>query len=132
MLHLYDKNLIHLKHLLFPPNNSDLFLTLSFPSIHLSASNVLHLGVPLRYIHALYLGAQSRWRGDRGHRHFYWRLMFESADISMLRLLETFLKSAPQLVLQLSIMVQAMQVLPLQGRLQYTGLSLKGEILSIV
>ena len=41
--------------------------------------------------------------------------MFESADISMLRLLESFLKSAPQLVLQLSIMIQASQVLPLQG-----------------
>lgn len=62
--------------------------------------------------------------------------MFESADISMLRLLETFLKSAPQLVLQLSIMVQAMQVLPLQGELHYKGLSLlckiiyTGELLS--
>lgn len=42
-------------------------------------------------------------------------MMFESADISMLRLLESFLKSAPQLVLQLSIMIQAKQVLPLQG-----------------
>lgn len=68
-----------------------------------------------RYVHALYLGVQSRWRGDHERRHFYWRMMFESADISMLRLLESFLKSAPQLVLQLSIMVQASQVLPLQG-----------------
>lgn len=42
--------------------------------------------------------------------------MFESADISMLRLLETFLKSAPQLVLQLSIMVQQNSIEPLQGR----------------
>lgn len=42
----------------------------------------------------------------------------------MLRLLETFLKSAPQLVLQLSIMVQAMQVLPLQGELHLIGLKL--------
>ncbi|XP_010211929.1 PREDICTED: XK-related protein 7 [Tinamus guttatus] len=42
-------------------------------------------------------------------------MMFESADISMLRLLETFLKSAPQLVLQLSIMVQQNSVEPLQG-----------------
>lgn len=116
-------------HLLFPPNHSNLFLTLSFPFIHFSSYIVLHLGVPHRYIHALYLGVQSRWRGDSGHRHFYWRMMFESADISMLRLLETFLKSAPQLVLQLSIMVQAMHVLPLQGELQYTALSLPGESL---
>lgn len=43
-------------------------------------------------------------------------MMFESADISMLRLLETFLKSAPQLVLQLSIMVQQNSIEPLQGK----------------
>ncbi|XP_019395021.1 PREDICTED: XK-related protein 7 [Crocodylus porosus] len=42
-------------------------------------------------------------------------MMFESADINMLRLLETFLKSAPQLVLQLSIMVQQNSIEPLQG-----------------
>lgn len=41
--------------------------------------------------------------------------MFESADITMLRLLEAFLKSAPQLVLQLSIMIHGNAVLPLQG-----------------
>lgn len=41
--------------------------------------------------------------------------MFESADITMLRLLEAFLKSAPQLVLQLSIMIHGNGVLPLQG-----------------
>ncbi len=71
----------------------------------------------LRYVHALYLGAQSHWRGDHEHKHFYWRMMFANADISMLRLLETFLKSAPQLVLQLSIIVQTGKVLPLQGKL---------------
>ncbi|XP_066528306.1 XK-related protein 7 [Hoplias malabaricus] len=76
-----------------------------------SLVHILQLAQVWRYVHALYLGVQSRWRGD----HSYWRMMFESADISMLRLLETFLKSAPQLVLQLSIMVQTSQVLPLQG-----------------
>lgn len=58
-----------------------------------------------RYLHALYLGLQSRWRGEQLRRHFYWRMLFESADVSMLRLLETFLRSAPQLVLQLSFLV---------------------------
>lgn len=53
----------------------------------------------------MYLGLQSRWRGERLRRHFYWRMLFESADVSMLRLLETFLRSAPQLVLQLSLVV---------------------------
>ncbi|KAL0158581.1 hypothetical protein M9458_046657, partial [Cirrhinus mrigala] len=66
------------------------------------------------YVHTLYLGVQSRWHGTPGQRHFYWRLMFESADINMLRLLEAFLKSAPQLVLQLSIMIHSNHILPLQ------------------
>uniref|UniRef100_A0A672HWS5 XK-related protein n=1 Tax=Salarias fasciatus TaxID=181472 RepID=A0A672HWS5_SALFA len=77
--------------------------------------HVLQLGQVWRYIHALYLGAQSRWHSSGPRRHFHWRLMFESADITMLRLLEAFLKSAPQLVLQLSIMIHGNAVLPLQG-----------------
>ncbi|XP_061075993.1 XK-related protein 7-like [Conger conger] len=80
-----------------------------------SIIHILQLGQAWRYLHALYLGAQSRWRGEHERQHYYWRMMFQSADISMLRLLETFLKSAPQLVLQLSIMVHSNQVLPLQG-----------------
>lgn len=69
-----------------------------------------------RYLRTLYLGLQSRWQAEHRRRHFYWRMMFESADINMLRLLETFLKSAPQLVLQLSIMVQQNSIEPLQGK----------------
>ncbi|XP_051961963.1 XK-related protein 7-like [Xyrauchen texanus] len=80
-----------------------------------SIVHIFQLAQVWRYVHALYLGVQSLWLGDHKHRHFYWRMMFESADITMLRLLETFLKSAPQLVLQLSIMIQTSQVLPLQG-----------------
>uniref|UniRef100_A0A3B5QTJ3 XK-related protein n=1 Tax=Xiphophorus maculatus TaxID=8083 RepID=A0A3B5QTJ3_XIPMA len=74
--------------------------------------HVLQLGQVWRYVHALYLGAQSRWHRNGPRRHFHWRLMFESADITMLRLLEAFLKSAPQLVLQLSIMIHGNGVLP--------------------
>ncbi|XP_053555516.1 XK-related protein 7 [Bombina bombina] len=77
--------------------------------------HLLQLGQVWRYLHALYLGLQSRWQKEQQSRHFYWRLMFESADISMLRLLETFLKSAPQLVLQLCIVIQQGHVEPLQG-----------------
>ncbi|NP_001027880.1 XK-related protein 7a [Takifugu rubripes] len=77
--------------------------------------HVLQLGQVWRYFHALYLGAQSHWHGSSPRRHFHWRLMFESADITMLRLLEAFLKSAPQLVLQLSIMIHGNAVLPLQA-----------------
>ncbi|XP_004062018.4 XK-related protein 7 [Gorilla gorilla gorilla] len=67
--------------------------------------HLLQLGQVWRYLRALYLGLQSRWRGERLRRHFYWQMLFESADVSMLRLLETFLRSAPQLVLQLSLLV---------------------------
>uniref|UniRef100_G3TZI2 XK-related protein n=1 Tax=Loxodonta africana TaxID=9785 RepID=G3TZI2_LOXAF len=74
--------------------------------------HLLQLGQVWRYLHALYLGLQSRWRGERLQRHFYWRMLFESADVSMLRLLETFLRSAPQLVLQLSLIVHLFQQLP--------------------
>ncbi|MBN3293916.1 XKR6 protein, partial [Polypterus senegalus] len=74
--------------------------------------------VIIRYLRTLYLGVQSRWRSEHERRHFYWRMMFESADINMLRLLETFLKSAPQLVLQLSIMIQRIEIEPLQGQKQ--------------
>ncbi len=83
-----------------------------------------------RYVHALYLGVQSRWHRDPERRHYYWRMMFESADISMLRLLESFLKSAPQLVLQLSIMIQASQVLPLQGECTLNALASIGPLQS--
>ncbi|KAM9296947.1 XK-related protein 7 [Gastrophryne carolinensis] len=80
-----------------------------------SSVHLLQLGQVWRYLRALFLGLQSRWQSEQQSRHFYWRMMFESADISMLRLLETFLKSAPQLVLQLCIMVQQGHAEPLQG-----------------
>ncbi|KTG35207.1 hypothetical protein cypCar_00008271 [Cyprinus carpio] len=53
----------------------------------------------------MYLGIQSR-RQKENQRRFYWAMMYEYADVNMLRLLETFLESAPQLVLQLCIMIQ--------------------------
>uniref|UniRef100_A0A8D2P7T2 XK-related protein n=1 Tax=Zosterops lateralis melanops TaxID=1220523 RepID=A0A8D2P7T2_ZOSLA len=83
----------------------------SFPLLASRALAVVQAG----YLRTLYLGLQSRWQAEHRRRHFYWRMMFESADISMLRLLEAFLKSAPQLVLQLSIMVQQNSIEPLQG-----------------
>ncbi|KAG5846389.1 hypothetical protein ANANG_G00114430 [Anguilla anguilla] len=58
-----------------------------------------------RYIRTMYLGIQSRRQKDH-RRRIYWAMMYEYADVSMLRLLESFLESAPQLVLQLCIMIQ--------------------------
>lgn len=54
----------------------------------------------------MYLGIQSH-RQKANQRRFYWAMMYEYADVNMLRLLETFLESAPQLVLQLCIMIQS-------------------------
>ncbi|XP_036898653.1 XK-related protein 6-like [Sturnira hondurensis] len=59
----------------------------------------------LLYIRTMYLGIQSQRRKEH-QRRFYWAMMYEYADVNMLRLLETFLESAPQLVLQLCIMIQ--------------------------
>ncbi|KAF4802060.1 XK-related protein 6 [Turdus rufiventris] len=58
-----------------------------------------------KYIRTMYLGIQSQRRKEH-QRRFYWAMMYEYADVNMLRLLETFLESAPQLVLQLCIMIQ--------------------------
>lgn len=59
-----------------------------------------------RYIRTMYLGIQSH-RQKENQRRFYLAMMYEYADVNMLRLLETFLESAPQLVLQLCIMIQS-------------------------
>ncbi|XP_049610051.1 XK-related protein 6 [Syngnathus scovelli] len=67
--------------------------------------HILQLGQVWRYIRTLYLGLMSR-RQKEHQRRWYWAMMFEYADVNMLRLLETFLESAPQLVLQLCIMIQ--------------------------
>lgn len=68
-----------------------------------------------RYIRTLYLGIMSR-RQKEHQRRWYWAMMFEYADVNMLRLLETFLESAPQLVLQLCIMIQENRAETLQCR----------------
>lgn len=43
-------------------------------------------------------------------------MVYEYADVSMLHLLATFLESAPQLVLQLCIIVQTHTLQALQGK----------------
>lgn len=66
----------------------------------------------------MYLGIQSR-RRKENHRRFYWAMMFEYADVNMLRLLEAFLESAPQLVLQLCIMIQKNRAETLQCKMRF-------------
>uniref|UniRef100_A0A8C0B968 XK-related protein n=1 Tax=Buteo japonicus TaxID=224669 RepID=A0A8C0B968_9AVES len=69
-----------------------------------------------RYFHTIYLGIRSRRSGENDRWRFYWKMVYEYADVSMLHLLATFLESAPQLVLQLCIVVQTRTLQALQGR----------------
>ncbi|TRZ11437.1 hypothetical protein HGM15179_015669 [Zosterops borbonicus] len=69
----------------------------------------------LGYFHTMYLGIRSRQSGENDRWRFYWKMVYEYADVSMLHLLATFLESAPQLVLQLCIVVQTRTLQALQG-----------------
>lgn len=69
-----------------------------------------------RYFHTIYLGIRSRQSGENDRWRFYWKMVYEYADVSMLHLLATFLESAPQLVLQLCIVVQTHSLQALQGK----------------
>ncbi|KAJ8012011.1 hypothetical protein DPEC_G00064260 [Dallia pectoralis] len=76
-----------------------------------------HQRVPFKptYFHAIYLGIRSRRSGHHDGWRFYWRMVYEFADVSMLHLLATFLESAPQLVLQLCIIIQTHKLQAVQG-----------------
>ncbi|XP_057593060.1 XK-related protein 4 [Hippopotamus amphibius kiboko] len=80
-----------------------------------SLIHILQLGQIWRYFHTIYLGIRSRQSGDSDRWRFYWKMVYEYADVSMLHLLATFLESAPQLVLQLCIIVQTHSLQALQG-----------------
>uniref|UniRef100_A0A3B4AEL3 XK-related protein n=2 Tax=Periophthalmus magnuspinnatus TaxID=409849 RepID=A0A3B4AEL3_9GOBI len=80
-----------------------------------SVIHILQLGQVWRYFHTIYLGIRSRRSSDSEHWRFHWRMVYEFADVSMLHLLATFLESAPQLVLQLCIIIQTYKLQPVQG-----------------
>ncbi|KAG5204846.1 XK-related protein 4 [Ovis aries] len=80
-----------------------------------SLTHILQLGQFWRYFHTIYLGIRSRQSGENDRWRFYWKMVYEYADVSMLHLLATFLESAPQLVLQLCIIVQTHSLQALQG-----------------
>lgn len=71
--------------------------------------------VSLRYFHTIYLGVRSRQGAETERWRYYWRMVYEFADVSMLHLLATFLESAPQLVLQLCIIIQTHKLQAVQG-----------------
>ncbi|XP_072426651.1 XK-related protein 4 [Chiloscyllium punctatum] len=80
-----------------------------------SVIHILQLGQLWRYLHTIYLGIRSRQSGELDRWRFYWKMVYEYADVSMLHLLATFLESAPQLVLQLCIIIQSHRFEALQG-----------------
>lgn len=69
-----------------------------------------------RYFHTIYLGIQSRHSAETERWRYYWMMVYEFADVSMLHLLATFLESAPQLVLQLCIIIQTHKLQAVQGK----------------
>ncbi|XP_010753780.1 XK-related protein 4 [Larimichthys crocea] len=80
-----------------------------------SVIHILQLGQIWRYFHTIYLGVRSRQSAETERWRYHWRMVYEFADVSMLHLLATFLESAPQLVLQLCIIIQTHKLQAVQG-----------------
>ncbi|XP_028329314.1 XK-related protein 4 [Gouania willdenowi] len=80
-----------------------------------SVIHILQLGQIWRYFHTIYLGVRSRRSADTERWRFHWRMVYQFSDVSMLHLLATFLESAPQLVLQLCIIIQTHKLQAVQG-----------------
>ncbi|XP_077412605.1 XK-related protein 4 [Vanacampus margaritifer] len=80
-----------------------------------SLIHIFQMGQIWRYLHTIYLGIRSRQSAETDRWRYHWRMIYEFADVSMLHLLATFLESAPQLVLQLCIIIQTHKLQPVQG-----------------
>ncbi|CAC5386228.1 unnamed protein product [Mytilus coruscus] len=65
------------------------------------------LGPIVRNVEYIYYGCKSRSTSlsDGRRRYFYKNVLYEDADAAMLRMFEAFLESAPQLVLQIYIIM---------------------------
>nr|XP_061795266.1 XK-related protein 4 isoform X2 [Nerophis lumbriciformis] len=83
-----------------------------------SLIHILQLGQIWRYLHTIYLGIRSRQSSETERWRYHWRMIYEFADVSMLHLLATFLESAPQLVLQLCIIIQTYKLQAVQGKIR--------------
>uniref|UniRef100_A0A3B3DXA0 XK-related protein n=1 Tax=Oryzias melastigma TaxID=30732 RepID=A0A3B3DXA0_ORYME len=80
-----------------------------------SVIHILQLGQIWRYLRTIYLGVRSRQSAETERWRWHWKMVYEFADVSMLHLLATFLESAPQLVLQLCIIIQTHKLQAVQG-----------------
>lgn len=86
-----------------------------FNRVYLILKQAIFVFAFFRYFHTIYLGVQSRQSAETERWRYYWKMVYEFADVSMLHLLATFLESAPQLVLQLCIIIQTHKLEPMQG-----------------
>lgn len=69
--------------------------------------HVLQIGPVLRYYESLQYGLKFRDTEDRSERkRIYMKMIYEDADATMLRLFESFMESAPQLMLQVYIITR--------------------------
>lgn len=69
--------------------------------------HVFQIGPVLRYYESLKFGMKFRETKDPVERRkIYMRMVYEDADATMLRLFESFMESAPQLMLQMYIITQ--------------------------
>ena len=61
----------------------------------------------IRTVEYLHYGCKSRSRklDEKSRRRFHWWMLYEDVDNCLLRLFESFLESAPQLVWQLYITI---------------------------
>ncbi|XP_038157530.1 XK-related protein 4 isoform X1 [Cyprinodon tularosa] len=80
-----------------------------------SVLHILQLGHVWRCFRTMYLGIRSHQSSKTERWRYHWRMVYEFADVSMLHLLATFLESAPQLVLQLCIIIQTHSLQAVQG-----------------
>ncbi|KAI1894952.1 hypothetical protein AGOR_G00121060 [Albula goreensis] len=78
--------------------------------LRLSLLHVLHLGFLLRHISAVEQGFSVWWRGRQDTEY----AAYVTHDLSMLRLMEAFCESAPQLVLLLYIILHSGHARPIQ------------------
>ncbi|XP_067135127.1 XK-related protein 7-like [Centruroides vittatus] len=90
------------------------------------------LGPVLRYVDSLIYGLKSRKKKDKATEFYYQRMLFEDTDAALLRLFEAFMEAAPQVVLQIYIIVKKTphdsdETLTVVAQ----GLSILGSLLSL-
>ncbi|XP_072533486.1 XK-related protein 9 [Salminus brasiliensis] len=84
------------------------------PRAHLVAVHLLQMGCFTRHFQLLKDSFRPVWVPNSEQNSRSWELFGQAADLSMLRMFETFLESVPQLVLQLYIVLEHQHASTLQ------------------